>query len=63
MNLPRRVARDQEGVRDARMIPHPVAAIIGMGDTYASVKNRKDPLQLAVEATHREYELASSTVQ
>lgn len=31
----------------------PVAAIVGMGDAYASVENRKDPLQLAVEATHK----------
>jgi len=34
------------------MSPKPVAAIIGMGDAYASTRNRKDPLQLAVEATH-----------
>ena len=33
------------------MSPKPLAAIVGMGDAYASVKNRKDPLQLAVEAT------------
>ncbi|MDR5654865.1 thiolase family protein [Ruixingdingia sedimenti] len=32
--------------------PRPVAAIVGMGDAYASRSNRKDPLQLAVEATH-----------
>lgn len=31
----------------------PVAAVIGMGDAYASLENRKDPLQLAVEATGR----------
>ncbi|MGA4792152.1 thiolase family protein [Nocardia sp. AB354] len=30
----------------------PVAAIIGMGDAYASRDNRKDPMQLAVEATY-----------
>ena len=30
----------------------PVAAIIGMGDAYANMRNRKDPLQLAAEATH-----------
>jgi hypothetical protein len=34
------------------MTPKPVAAIVGMGDAYASVKNRKDPMQLAVEATY-----------
>jgi acetyl-CoA acetyltransferase len=34
------------------MTPKPVAAIVGMGDAYASVSNRKDPLQLAAEATH-----------
>jgi acetyl-CoA acetyltransferase len=33
------------------MTPRPVAAIIGMGDAYASLKDRKDPLQLAAEAT------------
>lgn len=33
------------------MSPKPVAAIVGMGDAYASKQNRKDPLQLAVEAT------------
>lgn len=33
------------------MSPKPVAAIIGMGDAYASLKNPKDPLQLAAEAT------------
>ncbi|MGE4242010.1 thiolase family protein [Ramlibacter sp.] len=31
--------------------PQPVAAIVGMGDAYATVRNRKDPLQLAAEAT------------
>ncbi|WP_326536589.1 thiolase family protein [Pseudorhodoferax sp.] len=31
----------------------PVAAIVGMGDAYASVANRKDPLQLAAEATYK----------
>ncbi|MEV8047273.1 thiolase family protein [Streptomyces griseoluteus] len=31
----------------------PVAAVIGMGDAYASLEDRKDPLQLAVEATGR----------
>lgn len=31
----------------------PVAAIVGMGDAYASTKNRKDPLQLAAEATRK----------
>ncbi|MGW4563791.1 thiolase family protein [Streptomyces sp. NPDC004561] len=31
----------------------PVAAVIGMGDAYASLENRKDPLQLAAEATGR----------
>lgn len=35
------------------MTPKPLAAIVGMGDAYASVSDRKDPLQLAVEATHR----------
>ena len=34
------------------MTPKPVAAIVGMGDAYANVRNRKDPLQLAAEATH-----------
>lgn len=33
------------------MSPQPVAAIVGMGDAYASLANRKDPLQLAAEAT------------
>lgn len=33
------------------MTARPVAAIVGMGDAYASRTNRKDPLQLAVEAT------------
>ncbi|QKS01102.1 thiolase family protein [Sphingomonas sp. CL5.1] len=33
------------------MSPKPVAAIVGMGDAYASGDDRKDPLQLAVEAT------------
>jgi acetyl-CoA acetyltransferase len=33
------------------MTARPVAAIVGMGDAYASTKNRKDPLQLAAEAT------------
>lgn len=33
------------------MTPKPVATIIGMGDAYASLTNRKDPLQLAAEAT------------
>ena len=28
----------------------PVAAIVGMGDAYASRDNRKDPMRLAVEA-------------
>ncbi len=31
----------------------PVAAIVGMGDAYASRQDRKDPLQLAAEATRR----------
>lgn len=35
------------------MAAKPVAAIVGMGDAYASVQDRKDPLQLAVEATHK----------
>lgn len=35
------------------MTPQPVAAIVGMGDAYASVRDRKDPLQLAAEATHK----------
>ncbi|WP_077003018.1 thiolase family protein [Variovorax sp. KK3] len=35
------------------MTAKPVAAIVGMGDAYADVNNRKDPLQLAVEATHK----------
>ena len=34
------------------MSPAPVATIVGMGDAYASRDNRKDPLQLAVEATN-----------
>jgi acetyl-CoA acetyltransferase len=34
------------------MTPKPVAAIVGMGDAYACVENRKDPLQLAAEATY-----------
>ncbi|MET7511824.1 thiolase family protein [Streptomyces albidoflavus] len=29
----------------------PLAAVVGMGDAYASLDHRKDPLQLAVEAT------------
>lgn len=33
------------------MAAAPVAAIVGMGDAYASREDRKDPLQLAVEAT------------
>lgn len=33
------------------MTPKPVAAIVGVGDAYASRTNKKDPLQLAVEAT------------
>lgn len=33
------------------MATRPVAAIVGMGDAYASVRDRKDPLQLAAEAT------------
>ncbi|MFC6946393.1 thiolase family protein [Paraburkholderia dipogonis] len=33
------------------MTPRPVAVIVGMGDAYASRANRKDPLQLAAEAT------------
>ncbi|MGH3556090.1 MAG: thiolase family protein [Mycobacterium sp.] len=32
------------------MTGRPVAAIVGMGDAYASRDNRRDPLQLAVEA-------------
>ncbi|MBB5406356.1 acetyl-CoA acetyltransferase [Paraburkholderia sp. WC7.3g] len=35
------------------MTPKPQAAIVGMGDAYASVRERKDPLQLAVEATYK----------
>lgn len=35
------------------MASKPVAAIVGMGDAYASVRDRKDPLQLAAEATHK----------
>ena len=34
------------------MTSRPVAAIVGMGDAYASVRDRKDPLQLAAEATY-----------
>jgi acetyl-CoA acetyltransferase len=34
------------------MTSRPVAAIVGMGDAYASVLNRKDPLELAAEATY-----------
>lgn len=34
------------------MSPHPISAIIGMGDAYASLTDRKDPMQLAVEATY-----------
>ncbi|MBZ0325616.1 MAG: thiolase family protein [Alphaproteobacteria bacterium] len=30
-----------------------VAAIIGVGDAYANLENRKDPLQLATEATYK----------
>ena len=33
------------------MSSKPVAAIVGMGDAYASRENRKDPLQLAAEST------------
>lgn len=35
------------------MSSQPVAAIVGMGDSYASTADRKDPMQLAVEATHK----------
>ncbi len=35
------------------MSTKPVAAIVGMGDAYASRQDRKDPLQLAAEATRR----------
>ncbi|MES2999533.1 MAG: thiolase family protein [Pseudomonadota bacterium] len=35
------------------MTPKPLAAIVGMGDAYASVRDRKDPLQLAAEATYK----------
>ncbi|MGC3987324.1 MAG: thiolase family protein [Pseudorhodoferax sp.] len=35
------------------MSPQPVAAIVGMGDAYASRAHRKDPMQLAVEATNK----------
>lgn len=35
------------------MATEPIAAIVGLGDSYASVKNRKDPLQLATEATNK----------
>lgn len=35
------------------MYRQPVAAIVGMGDAYASRSHRKDPMQLAVEATHK----------
>lgn len=35
------------------MSRQPVAAIIGMGDAYASRADRKDPMQLAVEATNK----------
>lgn len=34
------------------MSPRPVAAIVGMGDAYVNRDNRKDPMQLAVEAAH-----------
>ncbi|TCK25761.1 thiolase family protein [Pseudonocardia endophytica] len=33
------------------MSGEPVAAIVGMGDAYATRNDRKDPMQLAVEAT------------
>ncbi|MBO9648142.1 MAG: thiolase family protein [Variovorax sp.] len=33
----------------------PIAAIVGMGDAYASRADRKDPMQLAVEATHKAF--------
>ncbi len=33
------------------MSGEPIAAIVGMGDAYASRSHRKDPMQLAVEAT------------
>lgn len=35
------------------MSRQPVAAIVGMGDAYASRADRKDPMQLAVEATNK----------
>lgn len=35
------------------MSPQPLAAIVGMGDAYASLSHRKDPIQLAAEATHK----------
>lgn len=35
------------------MTPKPTAAIVGMGDAYASMQDRKDPIQLAVAATHK----------
>ncbi|MES2484107.1 MAG: thiolase family protein [Pseudomonadota bacterium] len=35
------------------MSRQPVAAIVGVGDAYASRADRKDPMQLAVEATHK----------
>ena len=35
------------------MAPQPLAAIVGMGDAYASRRRPRDPLQLAVEATHK----------
>ena len=34
------------------MVGEPVAAIVGMGDAYATKADRRDPLQLAVEATY-----------
>jgi acetyl-CoA acetyltransferase len=45
----------------AAMLTKPVAAIIGMGDAYASRADRKDPLQLAAEATRRALQDAGIT--
>ena len=45
----------------AAMSTKPVAAIIGMGDAYASRADRKDPLQLAAEGTRRALQDAGIT--
>lgn len=43
------------------MAGQPVAAIVGLGDAYASRSDRKDPMQLAVEATQAAFRDAGIT--